>query len=204
MKNTAFFTFGQDPPPAQQSELNLDGISKQPIRDANDSHGNGVSNGSVTNVTPTEVSERASFIQRQLVPMRVSFGGARLLIPTPEESWFSTGGPPWCTTCNESLRFVFVTAAEAKTSTAGSYQTPKYIRCACFRPAETTRAPIPIEVIPTAASPDQPGQTGGLINELIEAKPEIVPSNEEAPQHTVAGFEEWLQQQEAKSETDNE
>jgi hypothetical protein len=213
---TAFFNFGQDPQPAR-SELNGDKIGGQPIRDANASSNNDVSSESVTNVAPTEVSERESFIKRRLVPMRVSFSRTRYFIPTPEKSWFSTGGPSWCTVCNEPLRFVFVTGEEAKTSTAGSYQTPKYIRCACFGPAETTRAPILLAEFPTTTLSDQPAQT----SELIKDKPEIVPPDEAVPQQTVAAeittavehdaeaafnekFENWLQKQKTKSETGEE
>src|SRR6516225_10056493 len=78
----------------------------------------------------------------QVLAMRVFFTrAARYLITAPEASWGwgSRLGVPWCSKCNESLRFVFVTDADPHVHIS-SYFKPKAVRCACFTKRATTRA----------------------------------------------------------------
>ena len=146
--------------------------------------------------------------------MRVFFTrAARYLITAPEASWGwgSRLGVPWCSKCNESLRFVFVTDADPHVHIS-SYFKPKAVRCACFTKRATTRAPIPIEPCLGAPLPNGTSPKAVAVDKAV-----ALPPAEEATQHTFTdqikteidneeahyneAIENWPQQQETEAAT---
>jgi hypothetical protein len=88
--------------------------------------------------------------------MTVTFGRTQFVITAPEGSWRFVNGRAWCTACDDSLTFVFLTTQDTGWK-AANYQTPKAVRCNCLNADGTKRAPIPLASITQTTKP--PGVT---------------------------------------------